>query len=376
MLFDLTEEQLLLRDTVRRFTQREIEPRDRWMDEHGFDHELFKKMHEAGFYALSIPAEYGGAGLDYVSKVIVLFETARGSASVAFTLGSSFVSHELLRRSCSKEQQERFFALAKQGKMFNFGMTEPGAGSDAAGMKCVAEPQPDGTWILNGEKAWITNNDTDYLSILAKNDPNGGPKSFCAFAIPKTAPGVTTGRHEDKMGMRGSVTGGMSFDNVRVTRDMLLGEEGKGFYYAMAVLDWARIMISCVSTGIAQHAFDVARTYANTRMAFGKPIARQEAIQFKFADMSAKLRAMKLMLFDAARMADRGEKFTTEAAQTKILCTTWATQIALDAVQILGGNGVSKEFPVERLARDAKPLEIGDGTTEILKMMVGMAVLR
>ena len=375
MLFDWTEEQLMLRDTIRKFTKNEVAPRDKWMDENGYDWDLHQKMADAGIYAIPIPAEYGGAGFDFLTGIMVIHEVAKGSASAALNLDCFWLVYDILMRYGTPEQKTKYLPLAREGKRIGFALTESTAGSDATAIRATATPAEGGGWILTGEKAWITNMEADYSIIFAKTDPTLGAKGISAFLIPKDSEGFHVGSHEDKMGLRGTTTGDLSFDHVYLPPESLLGKEGQGFQIAMSALDGARISISAVSTGIAHHAMELAGIYANERIAFKQPISAFEGIQFKFADMSSRIRAMELMIYDAARMKDQGIRNSLEAAQTKLLCSTWATQIALEAMQIMGANGCSKEYHVERFVRDAKMIEVAEGTTEILKISIGRGVL-
>ena len=375
MLFDWTEEQLMLRDTIRKFTKNEVAPRDKWMDENGYDWDLHQKMVDAGIYAIPIPAEYGGAGFDFLTGIMVIHEVAKGSASAALNLDCFWLVYDILMRYGTPEQKAKYLPMAREGKRIGFALTESTAGSDATAIRATATPAEGGGWILTGEKAWITNMEADYSIIFAKTDPTLGAKGISAFLVPKDSEGFHVGSHEDKMGLRGTTTGDLSFDHVYLPPESLLGKEGQGFQIAMSALDGARISISAVSTGIAHHAMELAGIYANERIAFKQPISAFEGIQFKFADMSSRIRAMELMIYDAARMKDRGIRNSLEAAQTKLLCSTWATQIALEAMQIMGANGCSKEYHAERFVRDAKMIEVAEGTTEILKISIGRGVL-
>lgn len=375
MVFDWTEEQLMLRDMLRRFTKNEVAPRDKWMDENGFDRELHQKMVDAGIYDITIPEEYGGAGFDFVTGTMAIHELAKGSASAALILDCFGFGCDILIRYGTEEQKKKYFSLARQGHRIGFALTESTAGSDATAIRSTATPVEGGGWILNGEKAWITNMEAEHSIIFAKTDPSLGAKGISAFIVSRDAEGFHVGSHEDKMGLRGTTTGDMSFDNVYLPPDALLGKVGEGFRIAMSALDGARISISAVATGLAYHAMELARIYANERVAFKQPIAALGGIQSKFADMSARIRAMELMVYDAARMKDRDIYNTLEAAQTKLLCSTWATQIALEAMQVMGGNGCSREYHVERFVRDAKMLEVAEGTTEILKVSIGRNIL-
>ena len=375
MLFDWTEEQLMLRDTIRKFTKNEVAPRDKWMDENGYDWDLHQKMVDAGIYAIPIPAEYGGAGFDFLTGIMVIHEVAKGSASAALNLDCFWLVYDILMRYGTPEQKAKYLPMAREGKRIGFALTESTAGSDATAIRATATPAEGGGWILTGEKAWITNMEADYSIIFAKTDPTLGAKGISAFLVPKDSEGFHVGSHEDKMGLRGTTTGDLSFDHVYLPPESLLGKEGQGFQIAMSALDGARISISAVSTGLAHHAMELAGIYANERIAFKQPISAFEGIQFKFADMSSRIRAMELMIYDAARMKDQGIRNSLEAAQTKLLCSTWATQIALEAMQIMGANGCSREYHVERFVRDAKMIEVAEGTTEILKISIGRGVL-
>ena len=375
MLIQLTEEQKMLRDMVREFTKKEIEPRDKWMDENGFDWDLYHKIAAAGFMGANIPEEFGGGGGGIMDTTIIAHEMAKGSASIATFMGAHWLGANLVLENGTDEQRAKYMPEAAAGKIFAFGLTESSAGSDAAGIKSIATETEDG-WVLNGSKAWITNSGVaDYYIILAKTDPEAGNKGISAFIVPKDAEGLTVGKFEDKMGMRGSATCELSFDNIHLPADALLGSTGMGFKMAMQALDGARISIGAIAAGLSEHAMTIAKNYANERYTFGKPIAKHQGVQFKFADMSAEIRAMELLTYDTARMKAEGKRHTLEAAQTKLFSGTRCTQICLECQQVLGGNGYSKEYHVERFVRDAKLLEIGEGTNEILRMLIGGTVL-
>ena len=375
MVFDWTEEQLMLRDMIRKFTKNEVAPRDKWMDENGYDWDLHKKMVDAEIYSIPIPAEYGGGGFDFLTGIMVTHEVAKGSASAALNLDCFWLVYDILMRYGTPEQKAKYLPMAREGKRIGFALTESTAGSDATAIRATATPAEGGGWILTGEKAWITNMDAEHSIIFAKTDPTLGAKGISAFIVPRDDEGFHIGAHEDKMGLRGTTTGDLSFDHVYLPPESLLGKAGQGFQIAMSALDGARISISAVSTGIAHHAMELAGIYANERVAFKQPISAFEGIQFKFAEMSSKIRAMELMIYDAARMKDLGLRNTLEAAQTKLLCSTWATQLSLEAMQIMGANGCSKEYHVERFVRDAKMIEVAEGTTEILKISIGRSIL-
>lgn len=374
-MFKFTEEQTMIRDMVREFTKNEVEPRDKWMDENGFDYDLHKKLCEAGLMGIHLPEQYGGGGGDAVTSEIVINEISKGSASVALFLDADWLAADMILAHGSEAQKEKYLPLAAEGKIFAFGLTESSAGSDAAGIKSVATKTADG-YVLNGGKAWITNSGVaDYYLIMAKTDPDAGAKGISVFIVPKDAEGLTVGKFEHKMGMRGSATCELSFDNIKLPADALVGAEGMGFKIAMIALDGARISIGAIASGLAQHAMSIAKAYANERTTFGKPIARYQGVAFKFADMAAKVRATDLMVWDTAEMKAEGKRHTVEAAELKLLSSKWCREICDECIQVLGGNGYSAEFHVERLYRDAKLLEIGEGTSEILRMVISGAFL-
>ena len=375
-MFKVTEEQLMIRDMVREFTKNEVEPRDKWMDENGFDYELHQKLCQAGLMGIHLDEKYGGGGGDAVTSIIVIHEIAKGSASAALFLDANWLAADLILHHGTEAQKDKYLPQAAQGKIFAFGLTEASGGSDAAAIKSTVVRAEDGGWIMNGGKAWITNSGVaDYYVILAKTDPDAGNKGISAFIVPKETEGLFIGKFEDKMGMRGSATCELSFNDMHLPADALLGELGKGFKYAMEALDGARISIGAIAAGLSEHAMTIAKNYANERICFGKPIGKFQGIQFKFADMAAEIRAMELMTYDTAAMKAAGMRHTLEAAETKLFAGTHCTQICLECQQVLGGNGYSKEFHVERFTRDAKLLEIGEGTNEILRMLIGGTVL-
>ena len=376
MMYQFTEEQRMIRDMVRDFTKKEVEPRDKWMDENGFDYELHKKLTEAGLMGIHLEEKYGGGGGDAVTSIIVIHEIAKGSASTALFLDANWLAADLILYHGTEAQKDKYLPQAAQGKIFAFGLTEASGGSDAAAIKSTVVPATDGGWIMNGGKAWITNSGVaDYYIILAKTDPDAGAKGISAFIVPKDAEGLSIGKFEDKMGMRGTATCELAFNDLHLPADALLGQLGMGFKYAMQALDGARISIGAIAAGLSEHAMTIAKNYANERICFGKPIAKLQGVQFKFADMAAEIRAMELLTYDTAIMKANGQRHTLEAAETKLFSGTRCTQICLECQQVLGGNGYSKEFHVERFVRDAKLLEIGEGTNEILRMLIGGTVL-
>lgn len=375
MLIQLTEEQKMLRDMAREFTKNEIAPRDKWMDENGFDWDLCKKITEAGFMGANIPEQYGGGGGGIVDTTIIANEFAKGSASIATFVGGHWLASNLILENGTEEQRQKYMPLAVEGKIFAFGLTEASAGSDAAGIKSIAEETEDG-WVLNGGKAWITNSGVaDYYVILALTEPELGTKGISAFIMPKDTEGLAVGKFEEKMGVRGSATCELAFNNIRLPKDALLGTRGKGFVMAMQTLDIGRISAAAVCAGIAEHAMNLAKDYANERKAFGKPIKAFQGVAFRFADMYAEIKAMELLAFDAATTKDAGGRCTLDAAAAKLFATERATQICIQAQAVFGGNGMSKEYDIERLLRDARVWTVMEGSTEILRMIVSGNVL-
>lgn len=376
MLIQFTEEQKMLQDMAREFAVNEIAPRDRWMDENGFDFALYKKIAENGYMGINIPEEYGGSGGTAIDTCIILNEFARASASEAAFLDAHWMAADLVLYHGTEAQKQEYLPQASEGKIFAFGLTEAAAGSDAAGIKSTAKKREDGTWVLNGSKAWITNSGVaDYYIILAMTDATQGARGISAFIVPKNAEGLKIGKFEKKMGIRGSATCELAFDNIVLPSDALLGAEGQGFKMAMEALDGGRISVGVICAGIAEHAMQIAKNYANERVAFGKPISKFQGLSFRFADMATDIEAMKLLTYNAASMKADGKRCTIEAAQTKLFASSRCTQICMDAQQVLGGNGYSKEYDIERLVRDARIWSIVEGTSEILRMVISSNIL-
>lgn len=375
MLFDFTPEQRMIRDMVRDFTAKEVEPRDKWMDENGFDLELYKKICTAELMGVHFPEKYGGAGGDAITSTIVIHELAKGSASVALFLDAHWLAADVILHHGSEEQKKKYLPMAAKDKIFAFGLTESCAGSDAAGIKSQAVKEGD-SWILNGGKAWITNSGVaDVYIILAKTQPELGAKGISAFIVEDGTKGLTVGKKEEKMGMRGTSTTELSFDNIRLSDDALIGEINDGFKIAMMSLDCSRISISAIAAGLAEHAMNVAKSYANERITFGKPIGKHQGIMFKFADMAVGIEATTQMMYNVAHMRVEGKRHTLESAMVKLYGSEMCMRTCLECIQVLGGYGYSKEYHVERFARDAKLLEIGEGTSEILRMLIGRTML-
>ncbi len=375
MYVPLTAEQNALRQKLQAFVAGQIAPRDAWMDTHGFDPSVYRLLTEQNWMGLRLPRCYGGGGANTVTSMIVLEEIARGSASVALTLGAHWLAAEFLLANGSEAQKAQYLPLAAQGKLFAFGLTESCAGSDAAGIQTFAEQTENG-WRLQGEKSWITNSGAaEYYILLAKTDPLAGAKGISAFLIPARTPGLIVHAPEEKMGMRGSITCRLGLEDLQLPADARIGEANRGFRYAMQALDGARLSFGAISVGLAEHAMTIAGEYANRRIAFGAPIAKNQGVSFKFADMSTRLDAARLMTYHTALLRDSGSRITREAAETKLFASEMCALVCHQCQQVLGGNGYARSFHIERLVRDARLLEIAEGTNEILRMLIGNAAL-
>lgn len=374
MHFDLTEEQQIIRRTVREFAAKEIAPRARHVDETGeFPAETFRKMGKLGLMGLPFPEEYGGAGADSVSTAIAVEEVARacGSTALAYSAHMGLGSAPIALFG-SAGQKRRFLTPAARGEyMAAFGLTEPHAGSDAGATRTTAIL--DGNeWVINGSKMWITNAPmAGHIIITAVTDRDRGKKGISSFIIPRDTPGMSFGKHEPKMGLRGSVSTAILLEDVRTPRENMLGERGRGFIQFLQVLDGGRIGIGAMAVGLAQAALEAATAYAREREAFGKPIGAFQSVANMIADMEVGIAGARLMVYHAAWLKDQGRAYTKEAAAAKLYASEVSERVCRDAIQVFGGYGYSQEFPVERLYRDTRLLTIGEGTSEILRMVIG-----
>ncbi|HET9223774.1 MAG TPA: acyl-CoA dehydrogenase [Roseiflexaceae bacterium] len=374
MDFELTDEQRMIRQAVREFAEKEIAPRARHVDETGeFPAETFRKMGELGLMGIPFPEAYGGAGADSVSTAIAIEEVARacGSTALAYAAHMGLGSAPIWLFG-NDEQKRAYLAPAAQGKyMAAFGLTEPHAGSDAGATRSTARLDGD-SWVINGAKMWITNAPVaGHIIVTALTEASQGKNGISALIVPGGTPGMTFGKHEPKMGLRGSVSTAISFEDVRVPKENLLGERGRGFIQFLQVLDGGRIGIGAMAIGLAQAAFEVARAYAKERTAFGKPIGAYESVSNMIADMATGLEAARLLIYQAAWLKDQGRPFSKQAAMAKLLASEVGEKTCRDAIQVLGGYGYSQEFPVERIYRDQRLLTIGEGTSEILRVVIG-----
>ena len=341
--------------------------------------EIFKKMGEMGFLGVFIPEKYGGAGMGYVEYVIIIDEIARVDPSIGLGVAAhnSLCTGHIFYHASEEQKNDYLPDLATGKKLGAWGLTEPGSGSDAGGMRTIAVKEGD-EWVLNGSKNFITHGTVgETYVILAVTDPkerkHGG---VSAFIVEKETPGFSSGKKENKLGMRASDTSSLVLENVRIPAANLIGKEGEGFRQAMQVLDGGRISIAALSLGNAQGAYEAALEYAKQREQFGKPISEFQAIQFKLADMATEIEAARLMTFKAAMMKDAGEKVTRISAMAKCYASEVATRVTSEAIQILGGYGFTKDYPVEKFYRDVKLNTIGEGTSEIQRLVIARSLLR
>jgi alkylation response protein AidB-like acyl-CoA dehydrogenase len=375
--FELTEEQRGIQSVAREIAEAEIVPNAAsWDREHRFPDELFPKLAQLGLLGVCVPEEHGGAGADFLSYVLVLEEVSRADAGVGVTVAvhTSAATLPILTFG-TEEQRERFVPpLASGERLGAFALTESGSGSDAGALRTRAEPDGDG-WVLNGSKQWITNGSrAGTIVLFARTDPStAGARGVSCFVVDGDQARVT--REEEKLGLNSSTTSDIVLEDARIGRDRLLHEEGRGFRVAMATLDGGRIGIAAQALGIAQAAYDVAREYAQQRQQFGRRIGDFQAIQWKLADMATEIDAARLLTYRAAWLKQEGRPHTAEGAKAKLFASEMARRQTAEAIQVLGGYGYTKEFPVERYYRDAKITEIYEGTSEIQRLVIARSIL-
>jgi butyryl-CoA dehydrogenase len=378
MDFALNEEQEMFRKTIREFAEKEIMPRAQEIDLKGeFPWDIIRKMADLGLMGLPFPEEYGGAGGDAISYAIAVEEIARASGSVAITYSAhiSLACSPIYLFGTEEQKKKYLIPMARGEKIGAFGLTEPGAGSDAAAIKTRAVLDGD-EWVINGQKIFITNGSiADVVVIAAVTDPAKGKRGISNFIIEKGTPGFRVGREEDKMGLRGSVTSELIFENCRVPKENLLGKEGEGYKQFLITLDGGRIGIGAMAVGLGMAALEAAAKYAKERVQFGQPIAEFQAIQWMIADMATELEAARLLVLRAAWLKDQGQRFTKEAAMAKLFASEAAVRACYKAIQIHGGYGYTKDYPVERFYRDARLTTIGEGTSEIQRLVIARHIL-
>jgi alkylation response protein AidB-like acyl-CoA dehydrogenase len=377
MDFGLTPEQREIQALAHELAEAEIVPNaGAWDRDHRFPKELFPKLADLGLMGVCVPEEYGGAGADFLSYILVLEELSRADAGVGVTVAvhTSATTLPILAFG-TQEQKTRFVPPLARGEQIGaFALTESGSGSDAGSLRTRAEPEGDG-WTLTGTKQWITNGSVaDTLVAFARTDPStAGARGISCFVLDGAHVRVT--REEEKLGLNSSTTSDLALEGAYVGRDRLLHEEGRGFRVAMATLDGGRIGIAAQALGIAQAAYDVARSYALEREQFGRRIADFQAIQWKLADMTTEIDAARLLVYRAAWLKQQGRPHTAEGAKAKLFASEMARRQTAEAIQVLGGYGYTKEFPVERFYRDAKVTEIYEGTSEIQRLVIARAIL-
>ncbi len=378
MNFVLNESQTLVKQSVKEFAERHIKPFVmEWDEAQKFPKELFHEMGKAGMMGVFIPEEYGGAGLGYHEYVDSIIEVARvcGSIGLSMAAHNSLCSGHILQFG-NEEQKKRWLPKLASGEWLGaWGLTEANTGSDAMRMKCVAKK--DGNhWVINGAKNWITHGISGNVAVVvARTGELLDSRGITAFVVERGTPGFKAGKKENKLGMRASETAEMIFDDCRVPEENVLGNVGDGFIQAMKVLDGGRISIAALSVGIAKGAYDAALAYSKQREQFGKPISHFQGIAFKLADMATEIEAAELLTHQAADLKNRGEKVTRQSAIAKYFASEVAVRCATEAVQIFGGYGYTKDFPAEKFYRDSKLCTIGEGTSEIQKLVIAREIL-
>jgi alkylation response protein AidB-like acyl-CoA dehydrogenase len=380
MNFDLTDEQRMWRSAVHDFVAREVKPHAHEVDESGeFNWPAVRKMGPLGMLGLNIPEEYGGAGVDAISAAIAIEELGWGCGSTALAIAAhnGLGTAPIVMYGTEDQKKEYLPKVASgRGKLGSLALTEPGAGSDIqGGVRTHAEHIGD-EWVINGSKAWCTNASiAEYVITLVRTDPAGGPHSLSMVIVPTDTPGLHIAPAEKKMGLKGSPTHAVTYENVRLPHNHLLGTLGRGLQQTLSTLDGGRISIGALSVGLAQSAMEDAIRYAKERQTFGKPIAEHQAIQWMLADAATEIQAARWMIYYAAWLKDQKRSFTKEASMGKLLATEMAERVCRNAIQIHGGYGYSREYPVELTYRDARLMTIGEGTSEVQRMVIARKIL-
>lgn len=374
-----SEEQAFIRQAARDFAEQHIRPHVmEWDESQEFPIEVFKKMGELGFMGVLVPEEYGGSGLGYFEYVDVIVEIAKvcGSVGLSVAAHNSLCTNHILMFGNEAQKKKYLPKLATAEFIGAWALTEPNTGSDAMRMKCTAKK--DGNeWVLNGTKCWITHGkSSDCVVVIARTGELLDSRGMTAFVVDRNNPGLKAGKKENKLGMRASETAEVIFEDCRVSEDAVLGNEGDGFIQAMKILDGGRISIAALGLGIGKGAYEASLKYAKEREQFGKPIANFQAIGFKLADMATKVQIGELLTMQAADLKNKGLKVTKESAIAKYYTSEASVEISTDAVQIFGGYGYTKEFPVEKFYRDSKLCTIGEGTSEIQKLVISREILK
>lgn len=383
VIFPFTDEHKMIRDTAREFAQKEIAPIAAEFDENGeFPMDTIMKMGEMGFMGIEMPEEYGGAEMDTLSYVLAVEAISKADAShgVIMSVNNSLYCHGILKFGTEEQKKEFLTPVASGASVGAYSLTEPSSGSDAASIRTRAVRDGD-RYILNGRKSWVTSGPVaDYVVVFMMTDPDKKQKGISAFIVPADAPGFSRGKKEPKLGIRASATSELVFEDCRIPVENRLGEEGQGFKIAMTVLDVGRIGIGAQALGIAGASYEASLAYAREREAFGQKIGQFQGVSFKLADMKTRIEAARLLVYNAALAKERskttGERFTLQASTAKLFASETAMFCAHAAVQIHGGMGYSKEYPVERYFRDAKVTEIYEGTSEIQRLVISRIELK
>ncbi len=380
MNFDLNDEQKMWREAMHDFVAREVKPKAHEIDEEArFNWEAVHKMGPLGLLGLNVPEDLGGAGVDAVSAALAIEELGWGCGSTALAIAAhNGLGCAPLALFGDRALQERFLppVASGRGRLAALALTEPGAGSDLQGGVRTRSDRQGDQWVINGAKMWCTNASiADYIITLVRTDPAGGSHSLSMIVVPTDTPGLHIGPPEKKMGLRGSPTHAVTYENVCVPAENLVGVEGAGLRQTLQVLDGGRIGIGALSVGLAQAAYEAAVQYAKERQAFGSPIANYQAIQWMLADAATEIQAARLMVYQAAWLKAEGRPFTIEASMGKLFATEMAERVCRNAIQIHGGYGYSREYPVERIYRDARLMTIGEGTSEIQRLVIARRVL-
>lgn len=379
MNLNWTDEQQMMKQMVRKFAEEKVAKAVEHMEKTDeFPKELIKEMGELGLMGIPIPEKYGGSEMDYTSYILAIQEISKVSAAVGVILSvhTSVGTNPILYFGTEEQKQKYIPKLASGEYLGAFALSEPSAGSDAAGMKTTAKRDGD-DYVLNGSKAWITSGgEADTYIVFAKTDPSAGKKGVSAFIVEKDTPGFTVQPKERKMGLHGSNTTPLTFEDCRIPKQNLLGNEGEGFKIAMANLNTGRIGIAAQSLGICQGALEAATAYAKERKQFGKPIGEMQGIAFKLAEMATKYEAAKLLTYQAADLVSRGLPAGNQAAMAKMFASDSAMNITTEAIQVFGGYGYTEDYPVERFFRDAKVTQIYEGTNEIQRVVISNNLLR
>jgi len=375
--FDLTQEQVALQDMARKFAANEIRPRAAEHDHAGtFPTEIIEKAFGLGLMTGFIPEEHGGLGLSALEACLIEEELGWGCSGITTSMTANGLALSPILIAGTDEQKKRFVApFAETLQYASFCLTEPGAGSDAGGIATTAKPDGDG-YILNGRKCFTTNGSyASQYTVFASTDRSKGHKGLSAFIVPRETPGVSAGKKEDKMGQRASDTADVLFEDVRIPAGNRIGKEGEGFKIAMMTLDYARPTVAAMAVGVARAAFELAMQYSKERVQFGVPIAMNQAIHFMLADMAMDIEAARLLTYKSAWLLDQGKRNTKESSFAKAFAADLAMRVTTDAVQIYGGYGYMKDYPVEKLMRDAKLLQIYEGTSQIQRMVIAKEIM-